>query len=239
MFSHDPALLMSRMNVNDGTASTPPTQLHPSLQVQDHDAFPSLQPAAQSQHYSSSPSQAHVYKHTRSPGSSGFIGSSRRQFEPRSSMMNGTTSSYDSTGSRPTSRHRSPKPNHVPVIPVVDDAEAFPSLSNVGIKVAKKHHGKRGGHGHGHNKENVPNSLADVMRMSPDPAPGILRKGLEKTRTYSGTSPAATSIPGPKHIPWLETGAKANQEYLKARQDAFRHGGLRNKFLQRYSKPSF
>ncbi|EMR62293.1 putative ccch zinc finger and smr domain containing protein [Eutypa lata UCREL1] len=36
----------------------------------------------------------------------------------------------------------------------------------------------------------------------------------------------------PKHIPWLETGDKANKGYLKARQEAIKHGGLRNKFLQ-------
>ena len=232
VFSHDPALLMSRMNVNDDTSSTP-AQLHPSLQVQDYDAFPSLQPAAQFQHHSPSPSQTHAHKYARSPSSAGFMGSPRRHFEPKSS-------SYDSTASRPTSRHRSPQPNHVSVIPAVDDTEAFPSLSNVGVKVAKKHHGKRGGHGHGHshnNKENVPNSLADLVRMYPDPIPGFLHKDLEKTRSYSGSALAASSISPPKHIPWLETGAKANQEYLKARQDAFKHGGLRNKFLQRYLQP--
>ena len=40
------------------------------------------------------------------------------------------------------------------------------------------------------------------------------------------------SIPAPQDIPWLETGERANQAYLKARQEAFKHGGLRNKFLQ-------
>ena len=96
---------------------------------------------------------------------------------------------------------------------------------------------KRGGHGHGSNtKENVPSSLADVVRMSPSPAPGLLRKGLMKSRSYAGSrenSAAASGIPAPEHIPWLETGEKANQAYLRARQDAFKHGGLRNKFLQR------
>ena len=167
------------------------------------------------------------------------MGSPRRHFEPRPSAMNGMASSYGSTGSRPTSRHRSPQPNQGTGIPPVDDTEAFPSLGAAGVKVAKKHHGKRGGHGHGHsNKENLPNSLADVVRMSPGPAPGLLRKGLAKTRSYSGTSPTSSSIAPPQHVPWLETGAKANQEYLKARQDAFKHGGLRNKFLQRYHHPA-
>ena len=239
IFSHDPALLMNRMNMNEGTISTPPAQVHPSLQVQDYDTFPSLQPTSLSQYHTSSPGQANTYKYATSSGSNSFMGSPRRHFEPRPSAMNGMASSYGSTGSRPTSRHRSPQPNQATVIPPVDDTEAFPSLGAAGVKVAKKHHGKRGGHGHGHsNKENVPNSLADVVRMSPGPAPGLLRKGLAKTRSYSGTPPTASSIAAPQHVPWLETGAKANQEYLKARQDAFKHGGLRNKFLQRYSTPS-
>jgi hypothetical protein len=31
----------------------------------------------------------------------------------------------------------------------------------------------------------------------------------------------------------LETGARANQQYLKFRQEAIKHGSIRNKFLQR------
>ena len=111
----------------------------------------------------------------------------------------------------------------------------FPSLGTAGVKGGKKHHGKRGGHGHGH-KENIPNSLADVVRMSPGPAPGLLRKGLMKSkssyREVTKILSAANAIPAPDHVPWLETGARANHEYLKARSDAFKHGGLRNKFLQ-------
>ena len=161
----------------------------------------------------------------------------RRHFEARNSSMNGIPSPSGSANSRPTSRHHSRDPTPSPAIPAVDDNEAFPSLGAAGIKAAKKHHGKRGGHGHSHNnKENVPSSLADVVRMSPSPAPGLLRKGLMKTKSYTGSREntlAANAIPAPQHVPWLETGAKANQEYLKARQDAFKHGGLRNKFLQR------
>ena len=237
IFSHDPALLMNRMNFGDGTASPSQTQLHPSFQAHDYDTFPALQPAAQNSYQTSSPPQNPAYRFAGSPGSGGFMGSSRRQFESRVSAMDGQASPYNSTGSRPTSRHRSPQSAQGSSIPAVDDTEAFPSLGAAGIKVTKKHHGKRGGHGHGHShnsKENVPSSLADVVRMSPGPAPGLLRKGLAKTKSYTGVSPAASSIPSPQHVPWLETGAKANQEYLKARQDAFKHGGLRNKFLQRY-----
>ena len=239
IFSHDPALLLNRMNLGDTTVGTPPSQLHPSFQVQDYDTFPSLQPTAMSQWAQpSSPSQFNSYNYPGSQGSNGYIPNPRRHFEPRASSMNGMSSSYGSSGSRPTSRHRSREPTPSPSIPAVDDNEAFPSLGAAGSKSVKKHHGKRGGHGHGHsNKENVPSSLADVVRMSPSPVPGLLRKGLMKTKSYTGSrenTVAANAIPAPQHVPWLETGAKANQEYLKARQDAFKHGGLRNKFLQRY-----
>lgn len=239
IFSHDPALLLNRMNIGDATVGTPPSQLHPSFQVQDYDTFPTLQPAALNQWaHSSSPGHFRSYDYSGSHSSnSGLISTPRRSFEPRTSSMNGMSSSYGSSGSRPTSRHRSREPTPSPSVLPVDDTEAFPSLGAAGNKGAKKHHGKRGGHGHGHsNKENVPNSLADVVRMSPSPAPGLLRKGLTKTRSYTGSREntlAGNAIPAPQQVPWLETGAKANQAYLKARQDAFKHGGLRNKFLQR------
>ena len=241
IFSHDPALLLNRMNLGGATAGTPPSQLHPNLQVQDFDSFPTLQPAATGQWaHSSSPSQSNSYHQPSPQGSNGFVPNPRRYFEPRASSMNGMSSSYGSNGSRPASRHRSREPTPSPSIPAVDDNEAFPTLGTAGNKSAKKHHGKRGGHGHGHsNKENIPSSLADVVRMSPSPVPGLLRKGLTKTRSYTGSREnnlAANAIPAPQHVPWLETGSKANQEYLKARQDAFKHGGLRNKFLQRYLK---
>jgi DNA-nicking Smr family endonuclease len=72
--------------------------------------------------------------------------------------------------------------------------------------------------------------------MSPSPALGQQRKVEtgRKIRTYGGSeSAAARKIPEPQHIPWLETGARANQQYLKYRQEAIKHGSIRNKFLQR------
>jgi hypothetical protein len=46
-------------------------------------------------------------------------------------------------------------------------------------------------------------------------------------------SAQAQAIPPPSYIPWLQTGgSRANKAYLKLRQEALRHGGLRNKFLQ-------
>lgn len=77
--------------------------------------------------------------------------------------------------------------------------------------------------------------------MSPSPTPGASRQDRKIARNGSATSIrngenslAAQAILNPKHIPWLETGEKANKAYLKARQEAIKHGGLRNKFLQRY-----
>ena len=239
IFSHDPALLMNRLNMDDANAviGTPPKNIHPSFQVQDFDTFPALQASATNQftQISSSPSQPDLYNYHGPQGANGFIGSPRRTFVPRATSMNGPPSSPGSYNSRPTSRHQSREPT--PSIPPVDDNEAFPTLGAAGVKSTKKHHGKRGGHGHGHsNKENLPSSLADVVRMSPSPAPGLLRKGLITRKSYTGSrenSVAANVIQAPQHVPWLETGAKANQAYMKARQEAFKHGGLRNKFLQR------
>jgi hypothetical protein len=108
--------------------------------------------------------------------------------------------------------------------------------SAVAAKAGKRHHGKRGGHGH--NKEHpTPNNLAEVVRMSPSPNPSSqLRKGLRPAKSFNGSrenSAAAQAIPAPEHIPWLETGDLANKAYLQARAEAFKHGSLRNKFLQR------
>lgn len=142
-------------------------------------------------------------------------------------------------GSRPQSRTGSRQHSRAttPSVLAVDDNEAFPSLgSAAAAKTGKRHHGKRGGHG---NKEGTtPNNLADVVRMSPVPAPATpARKSLRPAKSFNGTrenSAAAQAIPAPQHIPWLETGEKGNQAYLKARAEAFKHGSLRNKFLQRY-----
>ena len=235
MFSHDPAHLINQINIDDGGAliGTPPAQVHPSFQVQDYD-FPTLQGGnnAQWAQTPSSPSTMSAYNNTGSPNSNSYFPPVKRSFEPRNNHINGVSSS---PGSRPGSRHQSRAPT--PSIPLVDDAEAFPTLGTAGQKGAKKHHGKRGGHGHNHaQKENLPNSLADVVRMSPSPVQSKLRQGLVKRGSYQNTrenSLAAQAIPAPQHVPWLETGAKTNQAYLRIRQEAFKHGGLRNKFLQR------
>lgn len=77
-------------------------------------------------------------------------------------------------------------------------------------------------------------------RLGRNGSPANLRNGAASGAAADGNSggggpnsAAAANIPSPRHIPWLETGERANKAYLKARQEAIKHGGLRNKFLQR------
>jgi hypothetical protein len=114
-------------------------------------------------------------------------------------------------------------------------------LGSASAKQGKKHHGKRGGHGHAHKENFAPSSLADIVKMTPAPVPGsprveakkVGRNGVATGGRNGENSATAQAIPSPKNIPWLETGERANRAYLKARQEAIKHGGLRNKFLQR------
>lgn len=226
IFSHDPSHFMSRLALDE--SSTPPMQnAQPTFQFQDYNAFPSLQSSTPDQ-WPNSYQNANNYNYPQ-------IG-----FTPPLAFksMQGYASDGSSQRSRPTSRHQTREP--APAAPALDDTEAFPSLGAVAAKGGKKHHGKRGGHGHNH-KESLPSSLAEVVRMSPSPGPNAIRPDVKKlNRNGSSTSirngennAAAQAIPAPQHVPWLETGEKANKAYLKARQDAIKHGGLRNKFLQR------
>jgi hypothetical protein len=224
IFSHDPSHAFNRLTLDE--SGTPP-QNAPSFQFQDYNAFPSLQQTAQDQ-WPNSFSSTNTF--------SNYQGAS---FTPPPGFkgMQGYASDGSSQRSRPSSRHQSREPS----APALDDTEAFPSLSAVAGKGGKKHHGKRGGHGHGHKENSTPSSLADVVKMSPSPGPGMMRQDVKKLgRNGSSTSirngensVAAQAIPSPQNVPWLETGDKANKAYLKARQDAIKHGGLRNKFLQR------
>ena len=233
VFSHDPSKYINRLAI-DGDASAPLPTMQSNLQLQDYSSFPSLQPSLSDQWSSignpvNVPGSAQMYPNTEAAiSSSGLMG------VPSPLNFDGVTQPMQ------IGRHQSREPT--PSVPSVDDTEAFPSLGAATIKSGKKHHGKRGGHGHGHKdaREAVPNSLADIVRMSPSPGPAQIRKGARApkngcvTATQKvETSAAALAIPSPKHIPWLETGERANKQYLKARQDAIKHGGLRNKFLQR------
>jgi hypothetical protein len=135
-------------------------------------------------------------------------------FTPPSGLkgLQGYMSDSSNQRSRPNSRHQAR--DSAPAAPSLDDTEAFPSLGAVAGKAGKKHHGKRGG-------------LRQEMKK-------LGRNGSSTSIRNGENSPAAQAIPSPQHVPWLETGEKANKAYLKARQDAIKHGGLRNKFLQRY-----
>ncbi|TDZ73165.1 Polyadenylate-binding protein-interacting protein 7 [Colletotrichum trifolii] len=215
IFSHDPAHLINKLAL-DG-ASTPPTK-HTNL---DMNSFPALPPGTPEQLGGYAGGANITVGITPPPG--------LRPFYPGESPR---------PRSRPGSRHQQTRE---PVAPSLDDADAFPTLgSAAAAKQGKKHHGKRGGHGHNHKENFAPSSLAEIVKMSPSPAPATLRQDNKKIgRNGSSTnirngenSAAAQAIPNPKHIPWLETGERANKAYLKARQEAIKHGGLRNKFLQ-------
>ncbi|KAF2088174.1 hypothetical protein K490DRAFT_73135 [Saccharata proteae CBS 121410] len=230
LFSHDPSNLMAKLMLEG--SSTPPTQsIQPNFQVQDYEAFPSLQPANSQQYMNHLQNSLESTSLEQMFGAGGLVSpppglSPFPTFTPRSA------SNY--SNSRPSSsRQNSRAPT--PSAPAADDTEAFPTLASAAAaKGGKRHHGKRGGHGH--NKENGnPSTLADVVRMSPSPSPAQMRKSLRPAKSFNGSrenSAAALAIPAPDHIPWLETGEAANKAYLKARSEAFKHGGLRNKFLQ-------
>ena len=212
---------MRRLNVNGN--STPPAQnLQPDFQANDYNAFPSLQGNIPQQW----PPEFHPQSFESIFGSSGAVAP-----PPGFNNFVPTGPSLSRSHSRPSSRHTS---RATTPLPGVDDNEAFPSLGAAAGKSGKRHHGKRGGHGHGH-RDATPSSLADVVRMSPSPVPAQGRRGPKSNKSFTGSrenSAAAQAIPPPEHIPWLDTGDVASSAYMKARREAFKHGGLRNKFLQ-------
>ncbi|KAI6365831.1 hypothetical protein MCOR21_005993 [Pyricularia oryzae] len=223
IFSHDPVHLLNKLSV-DGTNTPPPSHKGGiSIQVQDMNSFPSLRPATP-EHLGGLASGSYFPSMGVTPPPGFKIpGLAGENLRPRS---------------RPSSRQQQRK-EPVQTAPSLDDAEAFPSLGAASAKAtSKKQHGKRSSQGH-HKEGLISSSLADIVKMSPSPTPEAKLVSRKMGRTVSSTSirngensAAAQSIPSPKHIPWLETGEKANKAYLKARQDAIKHGGLRNKFLQ-------
>ncbi|KAH7023350.1 hypothetical protein EDB80DRAFT_38252 [Ilyonectria destructans] len=220
IFSHDPAKLMNKLTL-DGS-STPPIKGQGSLQLGDLNSFPSLQPGT--------PEQLSAFVGGLNLPSVGITP------PPGLKHFHGTESPR--ARSRPGSRHQ--VKDSGASAPAFDDNDAFPSLGSASAKQGKKHHGKRGGHGHAHKENFAPSSLADIVKMTPAPVPGsprpeskkVGRNGIATGVRNGENSATAQAIPSPKHIPWLETGERANRAYLKARQEAIKHGGLRNKFLQ-------
>lgn len=222
IFSHDPSKFMNKLTL-DG-CNTPPSRGQSFLALQDLNSFPSLQPATPEQ--------------LGGIGSNGNFSSAGITPPPGLRSFNGSDSPR--SRSRPGSRQQVRDGNVS--APALDDNEAFPSLGSASTRQGKKHHGKRGGHGHGNKDSMISSLLADIVKMPPSPAPVSPRPELRKLMQQNGNSvgsrngensAAAQAIPNPKHIPWLETGDRANKAYLKARQEAIKHGGLRNKFLQR------
>ncbi|KAE8144721.1 hypothetical protein BDV25DRAFT_87277 [Aspergillus avenaceus] len=224
-FSHDPSALVANLSIADSG----PHGAGPQFHVEPaSEAFPPLQPSLgvgeqwTGQYLGKYPGHLSVMGGKSMPQAMQFVTGKR----------NGSSHGSRSH-SRPGSRHQNRELN--PAAPSVDDPDAFPTLAAVSAK-NKKHHGKRGAHNReaNSNKDSVPTSLADVVRMSPSPASG---KGKTMSRNKEGNkgrenSAAAQSIPPPQNIPWLETGSRANQQYIKYRTEAIRHGTVRNKFLQ-------
>lgn len=197
----------------------------------DSTLSPSAQPFQlqdQSEHFPSLGSTASRGNNSvhNSP-SSNYLSGPLAQQRARSSLGAGSR-----PHSRPNSRHQN-RPE-TPSSLSVDDPEAFPTLGSLSAKRGSKHHGHRSRHGN--SEKEAPSSLADVVKMSPSPVPAQLRRTemTRKIRPSNGSDTAAArKIPEPQHIPWLETGSRANQQYLKYRQEAIKHGSIRNKFLQR------
>ncbi|KAG2418189.1 hypothetical protein HFD88_001290 [Aspergillus terreus] len=219
-FSHDPSALVANLSMGDpghtGTGS--------SFQVDNSESFPPLQSTPDqwtNQYGSKYPTHLSAFA-----GNKAF--SQGMQLVP--GKRNGSMNSLSRPHSRPNSRHQNRELNQAAIS--VDDPDAFPTLAAVSAK-NKKQHGKR--RENQQHKEAIPASLADVVRMSPSPAPGKGRnnpknnKDSAKNREHSA---AAQAIPPPQNIPWLETGQRANQQYIKYRTEAIRHGTVRNKFLQ-------
>ncbi|KAK6510131.1 hypothetical protein TWF481_004845 [Arthrobotrys musiformis] len=106
--------------------------------------------------------------------------------------------------SRPNSRAQNRAPS--PMIPSVDDTDAFPSLGS--FKTGKKHQNRRnnnrsnltegiaGSPSSGQNIPTGPASLADVVRMSPSPGP--YNRNNRFNNHIQNSPPPSFSIPG-KH----------------------------------------
>ena len=235
LFSHDPALLMQQLAFAESGPGTP-QQFTPNFQLQDYDSFPALQPTT-----------SNPYEDSSHLDASNLTAALKNQ-QALLQQPPGLFPSLVPTGPRyPSRSHSRPNSRHTsraatPSQPNIQDDQAFPTLgSAAAAKPSKRHQGKRGGHGYtvSPGSQNAqPNNLADVVRMSPSPGPNsreAMKRGLRNNRSFFSTrehNAAAMEIPAPVDVPWLETGSAANQAYLRARQEACKHGGLRNKFLQ-------
>ncbi|ODA82922.1 hypothetical protein RJ55_01431 [Drechmeria coniospora] len=205
VFSHDPSQLVNKLSLDEAGAGSVSLD-HANLQLHSSKSFPSL----------------HQQEYVGLKGGFGQV---------------------QADGPRQVAPAASPRPQALDMnapAPAIDDNEVFPSLGSASAKQGKRHHGKRGGHGGGQKDNAPPASLAEVFKRAPSPAGGPSRAEPGRSGASPGTSTqrsgeksaAALAIPPPKVIPWLETGERVNRAYLKSRQEAMKHGGLRNKFLQ-------
>ena len=209
-FSHDPSALVSNLSVDDSQHASPP-MAQPYMD-NTTEAFPPLQsPAPAGDQWDGQYSTYPTALQGIHPGGSG--NESMNHFPHH----------------QPTSQPQNRGLN--PTAPSVDDPDAFPTLAAVGSKNTGKKQGKRGATAS--SKDSTPSSLADVVRLTPSPAAKGKPMSKNQERTSREASAAAQAIPAPQHIPWLETGSRANQQYLKYRAEAIQHGTVRNKFLQR------
>ncbi|CAI7674586.1 unnamed protein product [Penicillium manginii] len=229
-FSHDPSALISSLSVASGSRPASPAASSPFQMDSGSDAFPPLQSSTGLEDQWTGPYGSRYPAHLSGLQNKNIPPG----LHPGMGRRNGSMNNISRPNSRPTSRHQNRELN--PTALSVDDPDAFPTLAAVSAKNAgKKHHGKRGGHnGRDMNKENIPSSLADVVRMTPSPAPSKGKSSSKNAKDAKGreNSAAAMSIAAPQNIPWLETGSRANQQYIKYRTEAIRHGTVRNKFLQ-------
>lgn len=255
LFSHDPASVLMQQLTLAGSGANTPQQQAPNFQLQDYDSFPALQRTTSNPYEDSTAvgvvdpnllaSALAVSTNQHSAG-----GLFRSSFTPTGPRL---SSSGSRPNSRPSSRHTSHSRASTPQPPganfQVQDDEAFPALGSK--PTGKRHHGKRGGHGHGqaqYSSNSMPvqaNHLAvggvSSSALGEKPTASTrdaLRRGLRNGNAFTSSSNSipttvpAPAIPTPQNIPWLATGPDANPAYLKARQEAFKHGGMRNKFLQ-------
>ncbi|KAL3434282.1 hypothetical protein BDV09DRAFT_170094 [Aspergillus tetrazonus] len=222
-FSHDPSALIANLSV-DGNSSG--TSAGIAFQVDNApDAFPPLQ---------STPGSSEQWAGQLGSKYPGYLygGPGGKNAPHLGGKRSGSMTNLSRPHSRPGSRHQHRELN--PTALSVDDPDAFPTLAAVNAKNSgKKNHGRKN-RDNNTTRDNMPTSLADVVRMSPAPASGGKGKPSSKNNQTKGreNSAAAQSIPAPQHIPWLETGSRTNQQYIKYRTEAIRHGTVRNKFLQ-------
>ena len=214
----------------EGNSTQPVHEAQSTVEVQNHTEFPSLQASA-----------SHPWSSTVKNGTPDQDGSSTSLTPPLSNLATQSFTGSDAsrhTFTRPTSRQQ--YRSSTPFLPGADD-DAFPTLgSATAPKGTKKLNNKWNELNQG--QREVTQSLADIVRKSPSPSPIQLRKVVKSNKVESKSrenSEAAEAIPPPEHVPWLEIGNDVNNAYLKARQEAFKHGGLRNKFLQRYATEPF